>query len=91
MIVHLPQLQAIGCNICEETVELRRSVAEAPELLAMMKEQMAAEHKPCEQYPDNPGRARAERKYCAGMREAFRKPAEREVIRPVFARCRSRF
>ena len=85
MIVHNPHYQVIGCTICKETVELRRDVTEAPELFAMMKQELERDHAPCEQFPNDPARAKAERKFCAGMRAAFRKP---DVARPVFARCR---
>lgn len=85
MIVVDLQLQAIGCDICREWMELRRNITEAPELMTTVKQEWEREHKPCAEFPNDPARAKAERKYCAGMREAFRKP---DRVRPMFARCR---
>lgn len=88
MIVVNQHLQVIGCTICNEMLELRRNTIEAPELLAMVRSEWELEHKPCTDFPNDPARARAERKYCAGMRAAFRKA---DTVKPVFARrCRPR-
>lgn len=89
MIVHASHLQVIGCTICEEVVELRRTVNEAPELVAMVKQQMEQDHKSCEGYEGKPELARAARKFCAGMREAFEQPQRPpDRVRPMYARCR---
>jgi len=67
------ELQCLECTICKEAVELRRRTASRPDLVALIKEQMAKEHKPCELFPDNPSRASAERRFAAGVRAELAK------------------
>jgi hypothetical protein len=39
------ELQCLVCTICKEAVELRRRTASRPDLVALIKEQMAEEHR----------------------------------------------
>lgn len=83
MIVENYDLQCLQCTGCGDVLELTRRTAGAPEVVFLLKEQMQKDHQPCDEWPDNPSRARAERIYRQQM------AAELAPMRPR-RRCQSR-
>lgn len=75
MIRHNYEHQALECTACGDVVEISRRTSREPETLVMMQEQMRVEHAPCDEFADEPTRARAERKYRRLMAEEMRKLA----------------
>lgn len=69
MIVKVEVYRCLQCTICEEVVELREKTANHSEKLLMLIEEMAADHKDCEKFKDDPRRAKAERAYKVRMRD----------------------
>jgi hypothetical protein len=76
MIARDDGLQCLECTVCGEVLELRRKDLRNPERMLALKEEMSLEHGPCEEFPEDPERARAERHYRAGMRAEMEKAAQ---------------
>lgn len=81
MIVKNDREQWIGCNICGETVELRRRTLAHPETVLLMIEELASDHATCEQYKHDPRMARMQRAYVVGMRRETERAAPRRRVR----------
>jgi hypothetical protein len=64
-------LQCLECSICGDVVELRVGVRNDAETLVILMERLAADHAPCEEFKDDPRKARMERTYHVGMRVAL--------------------
>jgi hypothetical protein len=85
MIVKNEREQWIGCNICEELVELRRKTLAHPETVLLMMEELARDHATCEQYKHDPRMAKMQRAYVVGMRRETERAAPGRHTRS--ARC----
>jgi hypothetical protein len=70
--------QCLECTLCGECVEIPRRMLRDPEAMLAQREEAEAEHAPCEQWKEDPERARAERQYRAAMREEMEKEAQRQ-------------
>ncbi len=70
--------QCLECTLCGECVEIPRRMLRDPEAMLAQREEAEAEHAPCEQWKQDPERARAERRYRAAMREEMEKEAQRQ-------------
>jgi Fe-S oxidoreductase len=70
--------QCLECTLCGECVEIPRRMLRDPEAMLSQREEAEAEHAPCEQWKEDPERARAERQYRAAMREEMEKEAQRQ-------------
>ena len=73
MILRNDRDEALECSHCHQVIELRKKTMQNPETLMLLVEQMREEHKPCEEFAEDPGRARAERVYREGMRDEMRR------------------
>ena len=71
MIVKNEREQWVGCTLCGERLELTRGEAANPLTVLMHLQQMRAEHKACEEFSLDPEKARIERTWRLGMREAM--------------------
>ncbi len=80
--------QCLECTLCGECVEIPRRLLRDPEAMLAQREEAEAEHAACEQWKDDPARARAERQYRAAMREEMQKEAERQKGLRVMGRRR---
>lgn len=73
MIVKHERLQYLECDICGETIEVKRKTLANPETVLIMIEQLTEDHKPCEEFKTDPERARIERGYKVRMRCEMRR------------------
>ncbi len=80
--------QCLECTLCGECVEIPRRMLRDPEAMLSQREEAEAEHAPCEQWKEDPERARAERQYRAAMREEMEKEAQRQKGLQVVRRPR---
>lgn len=63
---------ALQCSICLEKDGISEKAAKNEAALMLLTEGMAAQHRDCEKYADNPARAIAERSYKVRMRALMR-------------------
>lgn len=73
MILTNLDLQAIGCTVCQEIIEIPRRLMRDQHGLLEMVDEIKHDHRECTADPDNPKLAAANR--------AFRKAIEREMAR----------
>lgn len=73
MIVVNFDLQCVGCDICDDQTELKERVICDPAEMMLIREQLAEEHRTCQEYAHNPRQAKALRRMKRAARKLERK------------------